>query len=183
MIKTKFLGLAVLGLVLYASSSHAITQIIGDIDSFGWDGSVAGLTGSDGGPADKDGNGTLGPLDLLPDINTNTPLLQPDKGTITIIGLSPKPRIQKELNGLMLLYQPVFQDAPGLQTPRFSGLRLVCQTPSTLISAKTITSASFTATLMLFPCTLKLMGKLLRFRAIQVIPALQKTEPYGEHSL
>ncbi|MCB1195457.1 PEP-CTERM sorting domain-containing protein [bacterium] len=71
MIKAKFLSLAVMGLVLYTSSSHAITQIIGDIDSFGWDGSVAGLTGSDGGPADKDGNGTLGPLDLLPDLNTN----------------------------------------------------------------------------------------------------------------
>ena len=62
---------------LLGASAHAVTQLVGDIDSFGWEDTVnrqfninvPALIGSDGGSADKNSDGKLGQLDLLPDLS------------------------------------------------------------------------------------------------------------------
>lgn len=58
-----------LACLLFAGSAQAVTQLIGDVDGFGFD--PTGLVAASGAPADTDGDGRIEPGEFLPDLNGN----------------------------------------------------------------------------------------------------------------
>ena len=62
-----FLGIA---LLLLATTSHAVTLYVGDVDGFGY-GDASSFLDNQGTACDRNGNGVLDSGDALPDINQN----------------------------------------------------------------------------------------------------------------
>lgn len=67
-------AIAMMALASTLSNAHAITQVIGDVDGFGYT-TTSGLKRATGAPhstpADTDGDGLLEPGEFLPDLNLN----------------------------------------------------------------------------------------------------------------